>query len=225
MKVLHITYTDAGGAGIAAMRIHKSLRQHGIESSLLVADKTSLEENVYTAETCFSPSYIPPKNKFLRKIKKLARKRGYFLTPQEHYNRLVDLIPSVHKTFFTSPLSCYNLNLHPAVLDADIIHLHWVANFVDYPTFFPTINKPIVWTLHDENLAYGGFHYGRDREQYYPYYAAIEDACRIIQNDEGLLHYKIFFVWPPHHHHPQRNRHQYFSPTRPEHRQTGLSYP
>ena len=63
MKVLHITYTDAGGAGIAAMRIHKSLCKHGIESSMLVADKTSHEESVYTAENCFTPSYIPPKNK------------------------------------------------------------------------------------------------------------------------------------------------------------------
>lgn len=183
MKVLHITYTDAGGAGIAAMRIHKSLRKYGIESSMLVADKTSLEENVYTAENCFTPSYIPSKNKILRKIKKMARKRGYFLSTQERYERLVDHIPSAHKTFFSSPLSCYKLNQHPAVLDADIIHLHWVANFVDYPTFFPNINKPIVWTLHDENLAFGGFHYGREREQYYPYYAAIEDAyCQIKQS-------------------------------------------
>lgn len=183
MKVLHITYTDSGGAGIAAMRIHKSLRQHSIESSMLVADKTSLEKSVYTAGNCFTPSYIPPQNKILRKIMKMARKRGYFLSTQERYDRLVDQIPSANKTFFTSPLSCYNLNQHPAVLDADIIHLHWVANFVDYPTFFPTINKPVVWTLHDENLAYGGFHYGREREQYYPYYAAIEDAyCQIKQS-------------------------------------------
>lgn len=182
MKVLHITYTDAGGAGIAAMRIHKSLRRHGIESSMLVAEKTSAEEGIYTAESCFSPSYIPPKNKLLRKLMKMARKRGYFLSTQERYNRLVDHIPSAHKTFFTSPLSCYNLNRHPAVLDADIIHLHWIANFVDYPSFFPAIDKPIVWTLHDENLAYGGFHYGRERELYYPYYATVEDAyCKIKQ--------------------------------------------
>lgn len=180
MKVLHITYTDAGGAGIAAMRIHKSLCRHGIESSMLVADKTSAEEGILTAEACFSPSYIPPKNKLLRKLKKMARKRGHFLSTQERYNRLVDQVPSAHKTFFTSPLSSYNLNRHPAVLDADIIHLHWVANFIDYPSFFPAINKPIVWTLHDENLAYGGFHYNREREQFYPYYAPIEDDyCRI----------------------------------------------
>ena len=176
MKVLHITYTDAGGAGIAATRIHQSLRRQGIDSSMLVAEKTSYDDNVLTAETCFRPSYIPPKNKILRKIKKMARKRGHFLSTEERFNRLVELIPYSHKTFFTSPLSSYNLDQHPAVIEADIIHLHWVANFVDYPTFFPAINKPIVWTLHDENLAYGGFHYGREREQYYPYYAEVEDA-------------------------------------------------
>lgn len=183
MKVLHITYTDAGGAGIAATRIHKSLCQQGIESSMLVADKTSFDDGIYTAETCFTPSYIPPKNRVLRKIMKTARKRGHFLSTLERYDRLVNLIPSAHKTFFTSPLSNYNLNQHPAVIGADIIHLHWIANFVDYPTFFPTIDKPIVWTLHDENLAYGGFHYGREREQYYPYYAKVEDAyCQIKQS-------------------------------------------
>ena len=150
---------------------------------MLVAEKTSYDDNVYTAETYFRPSYIPPKNKILRKVKKLARKRGYFLSTEEHYDRLVDLVPPNHKTFFTSPLSCYNLHQHPAVLDADIIHLHWIANFVNYPTFFPAVNKPIVWTLHDENLAYGGFHYGQEREQYYPYYAEVEDAyCQIKQS-------------------------------------------
>ncbi len=183
MKVLHITYTDAGGAGIAAVRIHNALREQGIDSSVLVAEKTSIDDKIHTAETCFLPSYIPPKNKILRKIKKMARKRGHFLSTEEHYNRLVELIPPVNKTFFTSPLSSYNLNRHPAVIEADIIHLHWVANFIDYPTFFPAINKPIVWTLHDENLAYGGFHYGREREQYYPYYAEVEDAyCQIKQS-------------------------------------------
>lgn len=183
MKVLHITYTDAGGAGIAAMRIHQSLRQQGIDSSMLVAEKTSYDDNVYTAEKYFKPSYIPPKNKILRKAMKMARKRGHFLSTAERYDRLVELIPPSHKTFFTSPLSGYNLNQHPAIHDADIIHLHWVANFVDYPTFFPAIDKPIVWTLHDENLAYGGFHYGREREQYYPYYAEVEDDyCQIKQS-------------------------------------------
>ena len=131
MKVLHITYTDAGGAGIAAMRIHQSLRRQGIDSSMLVAEKTSYDDNVLTAETCFRPSYIPPKNKILRKIKKMARKRGHFLSTEERFNRLVELIPYSHKTFFTSPLSSYNLDQHPAVIEADIIHLHWVANFVN----------------------------------------------------------------------------------------------
>lgn len=183
MKVLHITYTDAGGAGIAAMRIHQSLRLQGIDSSMLVAEKTTNDDTVFTAESYFVPSYKPSRNKFIRKFIKIARKRGYLLDSKEHYEYLLKSIPSPHRTFFTSPLSYYKLHQHPAVIEADIIHLHWIANFIDYPSFFPTIKKPIVWTLHDENLAYGGFHYGREREHYYPYYASVEDAyCKIKQS-------------------------------------------
>ncbi|MDX8391764.1 MAG: glycosyltransferase family 4 protein, partial [Mariprofundaceae bacterium] len=39
------------------------------------------------------------------------------------------------------------------------VHLHWIADFVDYRTFFSNVNKPIVWTLHDMNPFTGGCHY------------------------------------------------------------------
>ena len=189
MKVLHITYTDSGGAGIAAMRIHRSLRDIGVDSHMLVAEKTSNESTVVTADGCFLSDYVPPRNGLLRKFFKIMRKRGYFLSQKEKYERLTRLIPHEHQTMFTSPLSYYNLINHPYVKEADLIHLHWTANFIDYPSFFPFINKPIVWTLHDENLAYGGFHYGRDREQYYQYYASVEDAyCQVKQSSLAQCH-------------------------------------
>jgi glycosyltransferase involved in cell wall biosynthesis len=42
-----------------------------------------------------------------------------------------------------------------------VINLHWVANFLDYETFFPAVasGSPIVWTLHDMNAFTGGCHY------------------------------------------------------------------
>ena len=45
--------------------------------------------------------------------------------------------------------------------DADIYHLHWVAGFLDYRTFFGKFprDKPLVWTLHDMNQFTGGCHY------------------------------------------------------------------
>lgn len=183
MKVVHITYSDAAGAGSAAFQIHKALLEHGVESRMLVAEKKSSEDSIVVAEESPDLVYTPPRNKVLRKLKKLFRRRGYFLTPREKYGRMARLIPAENRTFFTSPLSSYDLAQHPLVKEADIVHLHWVANFVDYPSFFPNVDKPVVWTLHDENLAYGGFHYGQEKEKFYPYYSAVEDAyCQIKQS-------------------------------------------
>jgi len=55
--------------------------------------------------------------------------------------------------------------------EADLIHFHWVASFVDYEAFFRFLPRstPLVWTLHDMNPFTGGCHYdtgcGRFREQ------------------------------------------------------------
>lgn len=183
MKVVHIAFSDYGGAGIATMRIHKALLNQGIDSKMLVAEKRSSEETIAVANESPGLAYTPPRNKVLRKFFNMMRKRGAFLTTKEKYDRMVRLIPSNHRSFFTSPLSQYDLAKHPLVNNADLVHLHWVANFIDYPSFFPNIDKPVVWTLHDENLAYGGFHYRQERERFYPYYSAIEDAyCNIKQS-------------------------------------------
>jgi glycosyltransferase involved in cell wall biosynthesis len=49
----------------------------------------------------------------------------------------------------------------PTILAGDVLHLHWVANFFDYTTFFASIPNdfPIIWTLHDMNPFTGGCHY------------------------------------------------------------------
>ena len=48
-----------------------------------------------------------------------------------------------------------------ALGDANVYHLHWVAGFLDYSTFFGAFprDKPLVWTLHDMNQFTGGCHY------------------------------------------------------------------
>jgi glycosyltransferase involved in cell wall biosynthesis len=44
---------------------------------------------------------------------------------------------------------------------SDVIHLHWIAGFVDYRSFFSRVpnHVPIIWTLHDMNPFTGGCHY------------------------------------------------------------------
>lgn len=51
---------------------------------------------------------------------------------------------------------------------SDLIHLHWVSWFADYPSFFQSIDRsiPIVWTLHDMNPFTGGCHYASGCERF-----------------------------------------------------------
>lgn len=64
----------------------------------------------------------------------------------------------------TVPYSPYNLEEHPLVKEADIVHLHWTGQLVDL-SFFKKIDKPVVWTLHDMNPFMGVFHYCCDHDQ------------------------------------------------------------
>ena len=61
------------------------------------------------------------------------------------------------------PDSAYDITLHPIYKEADIIHLHWVAGFLDFG-FFQKNKKPVIWTLHDQNPIDGVFHYSIDHD-------------------------------------------------------------
>lgn len=49
----------------------------------------------------------------------------------------------------------------PVLRDRRIVHLHWIAGFVDPATFFEDLpaGVPVAWTLHDMNPFTGGCHY------------------------------------------------------------------
>lgn len=158
MKILHIATMDHGGAGIATRRIHEALLRLGVESRMLVRFKHSDDDTITATEPNMG-LYIPPTNPLRRKIEQVLRRRGKCLTDVERCERQMELLDRHYGAAFSMPLSNYDLTQHPLVQKADIIHLHWVENFIDYPTFFSRIDKPIVWTFHDENIAYGGFHY------------------------------------------------------------------
>lgn len=182
MKVVHISTIDTGGAGIAARRIHHALLDMGVDSSMLVRTKYTDDATVTQAVANLN-LYNPPKNHLLRKMDKVLRRRGHRLTIVERYERKLEQLDMLYGAAYTMPISQYDLTKHPLVKDADIIQLHWVANFVDYPTFFSHINKPIVWTFHDENIAYGGFHYGDEANRLKEPFDEIETQFVRIKED------------------------------------------
>jgi glycosyltransferase involved in cell wall biosynthesis len=62
-----------------------------------------------------------------------------------------------------------DISTHPLVLEADVIHLHWI-NFgflsLDSLDKLFSLGKPIVWTLHDMWTFTGGCHYSRGCHNY-----------------------------------------------------------
>lgn len=181
-KVLHISTFDSGGAGLAAYRLHRELLSHGIESTMLVAQKSCKDNTIILATPSPELLYQSPSFAVTRKIKKILRRRGMFQTRMERIQREMDALSRSHPdVFFTSAMSVYDLSQHPLVRQADIIHLHWVQNFLNYDTFFENVKKPIVWTLHDLNPLYGGFHHTLLREKYYNDFQTLEEEFYAIK--------------------------------------------
>ncbi len=130
MKILHITFSDKGGAGIGAARLHKALIRKNIKSKIFYYNQY-LEKDNYLKIINFN--LISWKAKLLLKklIIKLTTKR---LTKESVSFNLLN------------NLDITRLKIYK---DADVIHLHWIGNEMMSIKEISLIKKPIVWTLHD----------------------------------------------------------------------------
>lgn len=155
MKIVHISKLPDGGATWCAMRISKSLQNKGVESKMLLMQGEPSDVVAIAGPYWL---YIRYKNIFIRMLMKILK---FIIRPLfEYYKWRRKQVEKTGGEFFTSPLTDYiSLHEHPYINAADIVHLHWISDFVDYPSFFRKIKKPIVWTIHDENPGLGGFHY------------------------------------------------------------------
>lgn len=141
-RVLLISNTLQGGAGIACYRLFCALEQRNdVEVKLMF---------LY-GESPANPNVIS----FYEKKRELFLRQLLF----EPTRYLRDRFSFRGNNKYRSPRSVHKLHRHPLVGWADVINLHWVPNFVDYRTFFTVIKTPVVWTLHDMLPFSGGYHY------------------------------------------------------------------
>jgi glycosyltransferase involved in cell wall biosynthesis len=152
LKVVHLnTYEGNGGAGRACLRLDKALRDHGADSSVMVF----MQFNESSKTGTFS------KNPF-------QKARAIFNIIAERY--LVMLFVRALKTPFSLQWFGRSVIKHPAVKDADIIHLHWINHGFLSPKFLAQLDeleKPVVWTFHDSNAFTGGCHVRYSCEHYH----------------------------------------------------------
>jgi glycosyltransferase involved in cell wall biosynthesis len=145
LKVVHVNTSDInGGAAIAAHRLHKALSRRNIDSQMLVIKKASDEKGVKAARD----------NKFEKHILSKARVLLRKVILSKYGNRR-DIIFSPAK---------FGLDITKNIIiqEADIIHLHWVVDgFLSLNSLDQlfSLNKKIVWTLHDMWAFTGGCHY------------------------------------------------------------------
>ena len=186
MRILHITTNDFMGAGLCVLRIHNALLSLGVDSKVLVANKHSRDPLVFKMEPNMAVEKHKPHNKILRKFYTLFRLLGINKSRTEKDKALMKGVSWNTSVTWLSPITDYDLLQSDLVKEADIIHLHWIAGFVDYESFFAGIDKPIVWTLHDENIALGGFHFMRDKINNYNCCKQIEDKYSKIKQQAIL---------------------------------------
>lgn len=156
MKIVHICTSLEGGAGLCAKRILLATKELGIDARAIVAygEKSELTDVI-------KPIYPWSKNWLVRKFQVLRNMRRTWPYAETIFKRIdEERAKNNSLVTFTSPITLYqNLVNHPWIREADLIHLHWVGGFLDYESFFKNIDKPIIWTIHDENPGLGGFHY------------------------------------------------------------------
>ncbi|WP_345247084.1 glycosyltransferase family 4 protein [Nibrella saemangeumensis] len=190
MKVVQLsTYHTAGGAAVAATRLHRALQRYGIDSSMLIG--TSKRQETPHPED----GVMLLANNFLAEQMAFGRfvlERLFFLPYERDKSVRFQFSPAVTGT---------DLTFHPVIQQADIIHLHWVhfgfLSLNGLGRLF-RLGKPIVWTMHDMWAFTGGCHYSRGCDHFHthcrqcPYlrwpgerdlsYRIFEDKLRLYQN-------------------------------------------
>lgn len=175
MKVLHITVSNKGGAGIAASRLHCALIENGVQSAYLSKNETIDFTNKKIDDSFFKYKKV---NLFQRILKKL---KSLFIFSKEHqYKTEIEKVKSeIDCEIYSLPFSQIKLQEHPLIQEADILNFHWMGGVLDYPTFFENCKKPIVWTLHDMNPFLGMFHYENDTAANSEVVGVIDEVIRM----------------------------------------------
>lgn len=148
LKILILSAYDVGGASIAAIRLHEALLKAGVQSRLLTLHK--------------SKNDIPEHYQYqvsggLReKFKLKLRQRA------EHKLRNSLRMPENQSLSgkYSIPVASYEIHNSPHWQWADLVNIHWVNEWISAENLVTHAgNKPMIWTLHDEQLFTGGCHY------------------------------------------------------------------
>lgn len=137
MRVLHVSTSAGGGAGLAATRLIAAQKAEGIDAELLTQASGKLLDDAGTAR-------IPIGNRMRQRLTTLANRAA-----------------TKNAQFFFSPYSTEVLSVSDLLSRGpDVIHVHNWYNFVSWESLASLAEDGVgvVFTAHDERLLTGGCH-------------------------------------------------------------------
>jgi len=168
MKVVHVITTGRGGAAIACIRLHLGLLAQGIDSHILSLHEVQQDipqTHAYTHPAVKQAPVCKPIPSLKQRVEAKAKR---ILKEFKLYNPKPPARPKPIDYFtgrpaglelFSGAVTPFDITTQPIYQEADVVNLHWVAELLDYESFFARNTKKLVWTLHDMNPFTGGCHY------------------------------------------------------------------
>ncbi len=190
MKIsLLSTFDRRGGAAIAAYRLFKGLKELDQDVFMIVKKKTVKHPHVVEVELKDSRYHI---------------EQGFFSLL--HRKEIIRNRTPLTNTWFSFPYPGYDLSDTSLIKNSDVVNLHWVAGFQSVETIanLLRLEKPVVWTLHDQNPFTGGCHYSAGCAEYKKDCQNCPQICgnesqipfRVLQNKLRLWKKNLAIVTP-----------------------------
>jgi glycosyltransferase involved in cell wall biosynthesis len=142
LAVTHFTTQLPGGSGIAAQRLHQALCRAGVPSQICFGAGEASDATMIPA--------FQNRTFFWRNVAALAT---------SWRNR-----QTAPGGFVTGPGWIRKTPIQATGNVPQIVNLHWVARWLDLPSFFDSLPNglPVVWSVHDLIPITGGCHYPED---------------------------------------------------------------
>ena len=151
MKILHINTSDtAGGAAIAAMRLHNAMLSRGIDSYFFCLNRFITDDNRIIS--------VDNKTKFIS--------RSFDVLRRLLFNKI---FLSSKKGLFSNMQLGYKIGKFINLNEYDVIYIHWVNNIFLSLKGLEEIcktGKKVYWFMHDMFPITGGCHHSFDCTMY-----------------------------------------------------------
>jgi hypothetical protein len=146
VRIAHYNTFAEGGAGVLMQRLHQALQRAGCDSRVYFR-KGSLSLPA-TPRLEFCDSWLDRQRERVgNRLERAIRQSG----APSYFGR--------YRQSWRTPI--------PKDSAPDIVHLHWVSQWLDLPSFLDSIPRetPVVWTMHDMSPLAGGCftHFGCDK--------------------------------------------------------------